>query len=80
MALLKRALLLRNNEIAVFTQFARYIVKCHQIYTLNWIKRFYRAKQKQWFGEKYRITGIEVDSVQFINFDFVMSGQEIKVL
>ena len=27
--------------------FPRYIAKCHQIWQLSWLKKFYREKQKQ---------------------------------
>ena len=45
---------------------------------LNWIKRFYGAKQKQWFGGKVQDYKDE-SGLQSINFDFVTGGQEIKV-
>ena len=44
---------------------------------LNRIKRFYRAKQKQLFGDKEQ-NYKDGSGLQFIDFDFVTGGQEIK--
>ena len=44
----------------------------------NWIKRFYRAKQKKWFVKKVQDYK-DGSGLQFIDFDFAMGGQEIKV-
>ena len=55
---------------------------CHQIppnLQLNWIKRFYRAKQKQWFRDKVEDYTDE-SGLHFIKFDFVTGGQEIKII
>ena len=41
-------------------------------------KKFYKAKQKQYFGDKvpnYK----DGRRLEFINFEFVKGGQEIKV-
>ena len=44
---------------------------------LNGIKRFYRAKQKQMFAEKVQDYK-DGSGLQFITFDFVAGGREIK--
>ena len=45
---------------------------------LYWIKRFYRAKQKQKLGEKVQDYK-DGSGLQFIDFDFVTGDQEIKI-
>ena len=44
---------------------------------LNWIKRFYRVKQKPRFGDKVQESK-DGSGLQFINFDFITCGKEIK--
>ena len=39
------------------------------------MKRFCRAKQKQWFGEKVQ----DESGLQFTNVELVTGGQEIKL-
>ena len=43
----------------------------------NCINRFYRVKQKQLFGNKVKDCK-DGSGLQFIKFDFVTGGQEIK--
>ena len=45
---------------------------------LNGVKSFYEAKQRQQFGEKAQDYK-DGSGLQFINFDSVTGGQEIKV-
>ena len=45
---------------------------------LNWIKSFYREKQKRLFGEKVQDCK-DGSGLKFISFDFVTGAQEIKV-
>ena len=45
---------------------------------LNWIKRFYTAKQKQCFGDKAQDCK-DGSGLQFIKFDSVTGGQETKL-
>ena len=45
---------------------------------LNWIKGFYRAKQKPQLGNKVQDCN-DRRGLQFIKFDLVMGDQEIKV-
>ena len=44
---------------------------------LNWIKRFYRAKQKQQFRDKVQDCK-DGSGLQFIKFNFMAGSQEIK--
>ena len=46
---------------------------------LNWIKIFYRAKQKQEIGEKVQEYK-DGSGLQFIKFDLVTGGQQIVIL
>ena len=45
---------------------------------INWIMRFFRAKPKQYFGNKMQDCK-KGSGFQFIKLDFVTDGQEIKL-
>ena len=45
---------------------------------LLWIKRFYRANQKPWFGENVQDCK-DGSGLQFIKFDFLTDSQEIGI-
>ena len=45
---------------------------------LNRIKRFYRGKQKQQFGDKVQDCH-DGSRLQFIKFDFMAGGHQIKL-
>ena len=67
-------------EIAKFAQLICTLYR--QIPTniqLNWIKRFFRGKQKQQFGDEVQGWHKDWSGLQLMKFDLLTGGQQIKL-